>query len=88
VWRRGGLLFIPGGGRQTMIACDLTQQQPTDRRRIPVAFEVAKVTANPNLDGFFADYLEITLDKVKARLAYAASLVERENPRQPADSRI
>jgi uncharacterized protein (DUF433 family) len=43
--------------------------------RMPVALVLAKLAANPDLDEFFLDYPELTLDDVKAALAYASTLV-------------
>lgn len=46
--------------------------------RTPVELVLAKLAANPDLDDFFLDYPELTVDDVKAVLAYASSLVPRE----------
>ncbi|MFN8594355.1 MAG: DUF433 domain-containing protein [Thermomicrobiales bacterium] len=43
--------------------------------RMPVELVLAKLAANPDLDEFFLDYPELTLDDVKAVLAYALTLV-------------
>ena len=43
--------------------------------RMPVALVLAKLAANPDLDEFFLDYPELTVDDVKACLAYASTLV-------------
>ena len=43
--------------------------------RMPVALVLAKLAANPDLDEFFLDYPELTVDDVKAALAYASTLV-------------
>ncbi len=45
--------------------------------RMPVELVLAKLAANPNLDEFFLDYPEITVDQVKACLHYATQLVQR-----------
>ena len=45
--------------------------------RMPVAIVLAKLAANPDLDEFFLDYPEITIDQVKACLQYASRLVQR-----------
>ena len=48
--------------------------------RMPVELVLAKLAANPDLGEFFLDYPELTVDDVKAVLAYATTLVqEREN---------
>ena len=43
--------------------------------RVPVELVLAKLAADPNLGEFFLDYPELTLDDVKAVLAYASTLV-------------
>ena len=45
--------------------------------RMPVELVLAKLAANPDLDDFFLDYPELTLEDVKAVLAYASSLVPK-----------
>ncbi len=45
--------------------------------RMPVAVVLAKLAANPDLDEFFLDYPELTVDDVKAVLAYASTLVPK-----------
>ena len=45
--------------------------------RMPVELVLAKLAANPNLDEFFLDYPELTVDDVKAVLAYASTLVPK-----------
>lgn len=44
--------------------------------RIPVELVLAKLSANPNVDDFFLDYPEITVDQIKACLHYATRLVQ------------
>lgn len=46
--------------------------------RMPVGLVLAKLAANPDLDEFFLDYPELTIDDVKACLAYAARLAEKK----------
>ena len=46
--------------------------------RVPVELVLAKLAANPDLDEFFLDYPELTLDDVKACLRYASTLVPRK----------
>ncbi|CCF84199.1 DUF433 domain-containing protein [Nitrolancea hollandica] len=46
--------------------------------RIPVEVVLAKLAQNPNVDELFADYPRLTLEDVKACLAYARVLVEKE----------
>ncbi len=41
--------------------------------RMPVELVLAKLAANPDLDEFFLDYPELTVDDVKACLAYAST---------------
>ncbi len=43
--------------------------------RMPVELVLAKLAANPDLDEFFLDYPELTVDDVKACLRYASTLV-------------
>ncbi len=45
--------------------------------RMPVELVLAKLAANPDLDEFFLDYPELTIDDVKAVLAYASTLVPK-----------
>ena len=45
--------------------------------RMPVAVVLAKLAANPDLDEFFLDYPELTVDDVKACLRYASTLVPK-----------
>jgi uncharacterized protein (DUF433 family) len=42
--------------------------------RMPVELVLAKLAANPDLDEFFLDYPELTVEDVKAVLAYASTL--------------
>ena len=46
--------------------------------RMPVERVLAKLAADPNLDEFFLDYPELTLEDVKAALAYASTLVSQQ----------
>jgi uncharacterized protein (DUF433 family) len=39
---------------------------------------LAKLAANPDLDEFFLDYPELTVEDVKAVLAYASTLVPNQ----------
>lgn len=43
--------------------------------RVPVELVLAKLGANPDLGEFFLDYPELTVEDVKACLAYASALV-------------
>ena len=45
--------------------------------RMPVELVLAKLAANPDLGEFFLDYPELTIDDVKAVLAYASTLVPK-----------
>lgn len=47
--------------------------------RIPVELVLAKLARNPDLTDLLADYPRLTVEDVKACLAYAQALVEREN---------
>jgi uncharacterized protein (DUF433 family) len=47
--------------------------------RMPVDLVIAKLAANPDLDEFFIDYPEITIDEVKNCLSYAKQLVEKDS---------
>lgn len=44
--------------------------------RMPVELVLAKLAAEPNLEEFFLDYPEITIDQVRACLHFAAKLVQ------------
>ncbi len=46
--------------------------------RMPVELVLAKLAANPALDEFFLDYPELTVEDVKAVLAYASTLVPKQ----------
>lgn len=43
--------------------------------RMPVELVLAKLAANPDLDEFFLDYPELSIDDITAVLAYASMLV-------------
>ncbi len=45
--------------------------------RMPVELVLAKLAANPDLDEFFLDYPELTVEDVKACLRYASTLVPK-----------
>lgn len=45
--------------------------------RMPVELVLAKLAANPDLAEFFLDYPELSVDDVKAVLAYASTLVPK-----------
>ncbi len=50
--------------------------------RIPVEVVLSYLANNPSFDDLFADYPRLTMDDVKACLAFAKSAVERdERPR-------
>lgn len=46
--------------------------------RMPVELVLAKLAVDPNLEEFFLDYPEITIDQVKACIHYAAKLVQNK----------
>jgi uncharacterized protein (DUF433 family) len=46
--------------------------------RIPVELVLAKLAANPDLTELFQDYPRLTVDDVKACLAYAQELVSKQ----------
>jgi uncharacterized protein (DUF433 family) len=48
--------------------------------RMPVELVLAKLASNPDLDDFFLDYPELTVEDVKAVLAYASTLVPKLEP--------
>jgi uncharacterized protein (DUF433 family) len=48
--------------------------------RIPVELVLSRLAENPDLDELFADYPRLTVDDVKACLAYAKALVEKQAP--------
>ena len=54
--------------------------------RIPVARVLAHLANNPDLDDLFAAYPELTLEDVKAVLAYARAAVEGRDERAKASS--
>ena len=64
--------------------------KPTVRgTRIPVETVLAKLAENPDLDDLFAAYPRLTLDDVKACLAYAQALVARQRgPRRAASPHV
>lgn len=43
--------------------------------RMPVELVLARLAANPDLDEYFLDYPELTVENIKAVLAYASTLV-------------
>lgn len=45
--------------------------------RIPVERIIGHLAQNPDLDDLFGAYPELTIDDVKAALAYARAMVER-----------
>ncbi len=47
--------------------------------RIPVELVLAKLAVNPDVQELFADYPRLTLDDVKACLAYAEHLVAQQD---------
>jgi uncharacterized protein (DUF433 family) len=49
--------------------------------RIPVDLVLGHLAQNPDLDELFAAYPHLTLDDIKACLAYAQAVVEAENRR-------
>jgi uncharacterized protein (DUF433 family) len=51
--------------------------------RIPVEIVLAKLAENPDFDDLFAAYPRLTLDDVRACLAYANALV-RKHPKRRA----
>ncbi|HEY7061849.1 MAG TPA: DUF433 domain-containing protein [Chloroflexota bacterium] len=56
--------------------------------RMPVDLVIAKLAANPDLDEFFQDYPELTIEDVKACLAYASELVQQDSARHVATARV
>lgn len=54
--------------------------------RMPVELVLIKLAVNPNLDDFFRNYPELTMDDVKAALRYAATAVQERAAadRQPS----
>lgn len=53
--------------------------------RMPVELVLAKLAANPDLDELFLDYPELTIDDVKAVLAYAGTLVPKRKEAAAAE---
>ncbi len=49
--------------------------------RIPVALVLGHLAHNPDLTELFAAYPHLTIEDVKACLAYAQATVERQRPR-------
>ncbi len=47
--------------------------------RMPVELVIAKLAANPDLNEFFQDDPELTAEQVKACLAYANRLVQKDS---------
>ena len=55
--------------------------------RIPVDLVLAYLARNPNFEDLFADYPRLTIEDVKACLAYAGTLVEeKQHDAQPHGS--
>jgi uncharacterized protein (DUF433 family) len=55
--------------------------KPTVRgTRIPVEVVLAYLASNPDFNDLFADFPRLTMEDVKACLAYATSVVERSQP--------
>lgn len=54
--------------------------------RLPVELVLAKLAANPDLDAFFLNYPELTVDDVRAALRFAATTVQERATadRQPS----
>ena len=52
--------------------------------RIPVELVLAKLAQTPDLSDLLADYPRLTIEDVKACLAYAKDLVERRSRRATA----
>ena len=46
--------------------------------RMPVELVLAKLAVNPDLVDFFLDYPELTVEDIKAVLAYASTLVPHQ----------
>lgn len=51
--------------------------------RIPVETVLAKLAQNPDLEDLFAGYPRLTLEDVRACLAYAEAAVAGKRPRRP-----
>lgn len=51
--------------------------------RIPVERVIAQLAHEPHLDDLFAAYPELTVDDVKAALAYAHEAVSKQRGRTP-----
>ena len=51
--------------------------------RIPVDLVLQYLAANPNFDDLFADYPRLTVEDVKACLAYAQALVSSKRSHPP-----
>ena len=63
-------------GTRITIDPDIMVGKPViEGTRMPVELVLAKLAANPDLGEFFLDYPELTVDDVKAVLAYASTLV-------------
>ncbi len=54
--------------------------------RIPVDLVLAYLARNPNFDDLFLDYPRLTLDDVKACLAYAGAVVEEREHTERSSS--
>ncbi|MBI4492219.1 MAG: DUF433 domain-containing protein [Chloroflexi bacterium] len=70
---------------QERIICDprIMVGKPVIRgTRIPVELALDFLAHNPDLDEFFAAYPHLTLDDVKACLAYGKKAVQRERTRE------
>ena len=49
--------------------------------RMPVELVLAKLSANPDLDEFFLDYPELTIEDIEAVLAISRRVQEQERAR-------
>ena len=56
----------------------LTGKPTVKGTRIPVDLVVGYLARNPNFDDLFADYPRLTLDDVKACLAYAQDAMHKQ----------
>lgn len=56
--------------------------------RMQVELVLGKLAAKPDLQEFFLDYPELTLDDLKACLAYANHLVQKEAADRGSTSRV
>jgi len=70
-------------GRIVQDPAILTGKPTVKGTRIPVELVVGYLARNPNFEDLFADYPRLTMDDVKACLAYAQDLMQKQRDKHP-----